>query len=103
MGWQALCWLFSCAAPPIRCRHVRLAKQVADCAAAPSPPCPQYYAFVEERQKVHCLNTLFAKLSINQSIIFCNSGARLGRAGGCRGGRGAAAFVSDTARHKRGQ
>lgn len=33
----------------------------------------QYYAFVEERQKVHCLNTLFNKLSINQSIIFCNS------------------------------
>ncbi|KAI3438640.1 hypothetical protein D9Q98_001062 [Chlorella vulgaris] len=33
----------------------------------------QYYAFVEEKQKVHCLNTLFAKLSINQSIIFCNS------------------------------
>ncbi|WVZ08606.1 hypothetical protein V8G54_021952 [Vigna mungo] len=28
----------------------------------------QYYAFVEERQKVHCLNTLFSK-----SIIFCNS------------------------------
>jgi ATP-dependent RNA helicase DDX6/DHH1 len=26
----------------------------------------QYYAFVEERQKVHCLNTLFAKLQINQ-------------------------------------
>ena len=22
----------------------------------------QYYAFVEERQKVHCLNTLFAKV-----------------------------------------
>jgi len=33
----------------------------------------QFYAFVEERQKVHCLNTLFAKLAINQSIIFCNS------------------------------
>jgi ATP-dependent RNA helicase DDX6/DHH1 len=59
----------------------------------------QYYAFVEERQKVHCLNTLFAKvcdywlgcvhdnsrifssqnktkklqLQINQSMIFCNS------------------------------
>jgi len=33
----------------------------------------QYYAFVEERQKVHCLNTLFKKLDINQSIIFCNS------------------------------
>ncbi|CAG9582389.1 putative ATP-dependent DEAD-box RNA helicase [Leishmania major strain Friedlin] len=33
----------------------------------------QYYAFVEERQKIHCLNTLFNKLQINQSIIFCNS------------------------------
>mmetsp|Transcript_10961 Transcript_10961/g.29713 ORF Transcript_10961/g.29713 Transcript_10961/m.29713 type:complete len:510 (-) Transcript_10961:2938-4467(-) len=33
----------------------------------------QYYAFVEERQKVQCLNTLFAKLQVNQSIIFCNS------------------------------
>eukprot|EP01006_Ploeotia_vitrea_P020628 TRINITY_DN52924_c0_g2_i1.p1 TRINITY_DN52924_c0_g2~~TRINITY_DN52924_c0_g2_i1.p1 ORF type:complete len:415 (+),score=46.43 TRINITY_DN52924_c0_g2_i1:46-1245(+) len=33
----------------------------------------QYYAFVEERQKIHCLNTLFTKLQINQSIIFCNS------------------------------
>lgn len=33
----------------------------------------QFYAFVEERQKVHCLYTLFTKLEINQSIIFCNS------------------------------
>ena len=33
----------------------------------------QFYAFVEERQKVHCLNTLFSKLEVNQSIIFCNS------------------------------
>jgi len=33
----------------------------------------QYYAFVQERQKIHCLNTLFNKLQINQSIIFCNS------------------------------
>jgi len=33
----------------------------------------QYYAFVDERQKVHCLNTLFTKLEINQSMIFCNS------------------------------
>jgi hypothetical protein len=24
----------------------------------------QYYAFVEERQKVHCLNTLFSKVNI---------------------------------------
>merc|ERR1712166_531527 len=37
----------------------------------------QYYAFVEERQKVHCLNTLFSKLQINQSIIFCNSTQRV--------------------------
>lgn len=49
-------------------------------------PRPQYYAFVEERQKVHCLNTLFAKLSINQSIIFCNSGERPA----CRGWPGLA-------------
>lgn len=33
----------------------------------------QFYAFVEERQKVHCLHTLFTKLEINQSVIFCNS------------------------------
>merc|ERR1739838_716287 len=33
----------------------------------------QFYAYVEERQKVHCLNTLFSKLEINQSVIFCNS------------------------------
>ncbi|KAI5381321.1 DEAD-box ATP-dependent RNA helicase 8 [Lathyrus oleraceus] len=33
----------------------------------------QFYAFVEERQKVHCLNTLFSKLQINQSIIFSQS------------------------------
>ena len=33
----------------------------------------QYYAYVEERQKVHCLSTLFSKLQINQSVIFCNS------------------------------
>lgn len=37
----------------------------------------QFYAFVEERQKVHCLNTLFAKLQINQAIIFCNSVTRV--------------------------
>eukprot|EP01130_Rhizamoeba_saxonica_P017822 TRINITY_DN8737_c0_g2_i1.p1 TRINITY_DN8737_c0_g2~~TRINITY_DN8737_c0_g2_i1.p1 ORF type:complete len:415 (-),score=88.98 TRINITY_DN8737_c0_g2_i1:49-1293(-) len=33
----------------------------------------QYYAFVEEKHKVHCLYTLFKKLDINQSMIFCNS------------------------------
>jgi len=37
----------------------------------------QYYAFVQEKQKVHCLNTLFSKLQINQSIIFCNSTQRV--------------------------
>lgn len=37
----------------------------------------QYYAFVQEKQKVHCLNTLFSKLQVNQSIIFCNSTQRV--------------------------
>ena len=37
----------------------------------------QYYAFVEEKQKVHCLNTLFTKLEVNQSMIFCNSVSRV--------------------------
>lgn len=32
----------------------------------------QYYAFVQERQKVHCLNTLFSKVIIHhfQNVIF---------------------------------
>ena len=37
----------------------------------------QYYAYLEERQKVHCLNTLFKKLQIHQSVIFCNSRNRV--------------------------
>lgn len=37
----------------------------------------QYYAFVDEKQKLYCLNTLFSKLQINQSIIFCNSASRV--------------------------
>ena len=37
----------------------------------------QYYCYVDEKQKVHCLNTLFSKLQINQSIIFCNSTNRV--------------------------
>lgn len=28
----------------------------------------QFYAFVEERQKVHCLNTLFSKVSKLSSL-----------------------------------
>merc|ERR1719266_2824753 len=30
-----------------------------------------------EKQKIHCLNTLFTKLQSNQSIIFCNSTQRV--------------------------
>lgn len=37
----------------------------------------QYYAYLEEREKLHCLNTLFSKLDINQAIIFCNSVKRV--------------------------
>jgi len=33
----------------------------------------QYYAYVTEKQKVHCLNTLINKLKIEQCIIFCKS------------------------------
>lgn len=29
----------------------------------------QYYAFVEERQKVHCLNTLFSKVLVIPSVL----------------------------------
>jgi len=37
----------------------------------------QFYAYVEEKQKVTCLHTLFQKLAINQSIIFCSSANRV--------------------------
>jgi len=37
----------------------------------------QYYAFLEEKEKLHCLNTLFTKLDISQAIIFCNSAKRV--------------------------
>lgn len=30
----------------------------------------QYYAYVEERQKVHCLNTLFSKVFLALQLIF---------------------------------
>ena len=39
----------------------------------------QYYVYLEERQKVNALHTLFSKLEVNQSIIFCNSVARVER------------------------
>lgn len=37
----------------------------------------QYYAYIEEKEKLHCLNTLFSKLQINQCIIFCYSVKRV--------------------------
>eukprot|EP00350_Pseudokeronopsis_sp_OXSARD2_P006430 CAMPEP_0170556204 /NCGR_PEP_ID=MMETSP0211-20121228/15766_1 /TAXON_ID=311385 /ORGANISM="Pseudokeronopsis sp., Strain OXSARD2" /LENGTH=398 /DNA_ID=CAMNT_0010866391 /DNA_START=12 /DNA_END=1208 /DNA_ORIENTATION=- len=37
----------------------------------------QYYAYLEEKEKLHCLNTLFSKLDINQAMIFCNSAKRV--------------------------
>lgn len=37
----------------------------------------QYYAYLEEREKLHCLNTLFSKLEISQAIIFCNTAKRV--------------------------
>ena len=37
----------------------------------------QFYAFLEEREKVACLNVLFSKLKIQQAIIFCNSALRV--------------------------
>ncbi len=37
----------------------------------------QFYAFVDESQKVQCLDTLFKKLKINQAFIFCNSVKRV--------------------------
>ncbi|VDD76515.1 unnamed protein product [Mesocestoides corti] len=37
----------------------------------------EYYAYVQEKHKVHCLNTLFSKLQICQSIIFCSSVQRV--------------------------
>lgn len=32
----------------------------------------QYYAFVQEKQKVHCLNTLFSKVSRFKKFIIFN-------------------------------
>lgn len=37
----------------------------------------QYYAYLEEKEKLHCLNTLFTKLDISQAIIFCNTAKRV--------------------------
>ncbi len=37
----------------------------------------QYYAFVDERQKVQCLQTLFSRIQVNQCMIFCASAKRV--------------------------
>ena len=37
----------------------------------------QYYAYLEEKEKVACINALFARLKIQQAIIFCNSALRV--------------------------
>lgn len=37
----------------------------------------QFYAYLEEKEKVACLNVLFSKLKIQQAIIFCNSALRV--------------------------
>jgi ATP-dependent RNA helicase DDX6/DHH1 len=37
----------------------------------------QFYAYLEEKEKLHCLNTLFSKLDINQAIIFCENAKRV--------------------------
>ena len=37
----------------------------------------QYYAFVQERQKVHCLNTLFSKLQVCLILICIDMQSRI--------------------------
>lgn len=37
----------------------------------------QYYAYLQETEKLHALNALFSKLEINQAMIFCNSAKRV--------------------------
>ena len=37
----------------------------------------QYYAFVQERQKVHCLNTLFSKLQVSLISICIDMQSRI--------------------------
>ena len=37
----------------------------------------QYYTYLKEKLKLHCLHTLFEKLEINQEIVFCNTNKRV--------------------------
>ena len=53
-------WSFCCLA-----HDARLATEYAwPATPANTDGCMQYYAFVEEKQKVHCLNTLFSKVGL---------------------------------------
>ena len=48
----------------------------------------QYYAYVEERQNVHCLNTLFSKVGEERRLGRRGDHAKVGeREGWRRGGR----------------
>eukprot|EP00915_Cephaloidophora_sp_WS-2016_P000742 GHVH01000991.1.p1 GENE.GHVH01000991.1~~GHVH01000991.1.p1 ORF type:complete len:448 (+),score=48.68 GHVH01000991.1:256-1599(+) len=58
-------------------KHIPDAKEVNLMSELTLKGITQYYAYVEERQKLHCLNTLFMKLNISQCIIFCNSVRRV--------------------------
>lgn len=37
----------------------------------------QYYAYLEEKEKVSCISALFSRLKIQQAIIFCNTALRV--------------------------
>lgn len=58
-------------------RHIPNAKEVNLMTELTLKGITQYYAYVEERQKLHCLNTLFQKLNMSQCIIFCGSVRRV--------------------------
>jgi ATP-dependent RNA helicase DDX6/DHH1 len=73
--------LFSATFPatvvPFRDRHMRAPYEINLMDELTLKGVTQFYAYVEEKQKVQCLNTLFGKLKINQCIIFCNSVSRV--------------------------
>ena len=58
-------------------RNVKQAEMIRLCDELTLKGLTQYYAYLEEKEKLHCLNTLFSKLDISQAIIFCNSAKRV--------------------------
>eukprot|EP00042_Codosiga_hollandica_P046380 m.487250 g.487250 ORF g.487250 m.487250 type:complete len:516 (+) comp57222_c0_seq3:503-2050(+) len=58
-------------------KHLRSPQEINLMAELTLEGVKQYYAYVEEKQKLNCINTLFSRLQINQSIIFCNSVSRV--------------------------